>query len=111
MFPPLLIVIGNFVKAGIAIELKAILSFEYLPSPEGGAKQRMIFYAHPKYLDAPLKCTPDFESLRAIWVTFDELDKAIQNREVHLRGNEPYKWFLCIEKGGKMHDLSILNEK
>lgn len=98
-------------EAGIEIVLKGILSFEYSPFRDGGGRQRMIFYAHPKDLDAPLKNRPDFESLRAVWVSFSEMEAAIKSRQIILRGNEPYHWFNSVEKGCIIHSLDLLNEK
>lgn len=55
------------------MELKGILAVEYSPFPNGGARERIIFYAHPKDVNAVPKTIPDFESLGAEWISFDEM--------------------------------------
>lgn len=45
-------------EGGIEIELKGILQFEYWPLRKGGAKQRITFYAQPKYKDQKPKEKP-----------------------------------------------------
>lgn len=94
-------------EAGIEIELKGLLGFEYMPN-NGYVRQRMIFFANPKKLDDTLKNKPDFESLRAIWISYDELMEAIKKENLHLRGYEPVKWFKYVEDGGKIYDIKLL---
>jgi 8-oxo-dGTP pyrophosphatase MutT (NUDIX family) len=98
-------------EAGIEIDLKGLLCFEYHPFSNGGAKQRMIYYAHPKDLKAELKKIPDFESLRAVWISFAELNQALEDRKIHLRSYEPFQWFRAVEEGVKIHSLDLLFEK
>ena len=98
-------------EGGIDVNLEGILGFEYFPSPEGGAKQRCIFYATPKNKDAPLKIVPDYESLQSIWITFEEMMEDLTNGKKKLRGDEPFQWFSYLENGGKIHDLSMMISK
>jgi hypothetical protein len=84
------------------------LGFEYWPIEQGGAKQRCIFYATPKNKDAPLKSIPDYESLQSNWISYEELINDLKTGKKHLRGNEPVEWFGYLEKGGKIHDLSLM---
>eukprot|EP01080_Neovahlkampfia_damariscottae_P008522 gene8522-346_t len=96
-------------EGGIDVNLEGILGFEYWPYKNGGAKQRCIFYATPKDKDAPLKNVSDFESLQSVWISYDELMDDLKSRKKKLRGNEPIKWFNYLEKGGKIHDLSLMS--
>lgn len=94
-------------EAGIEIELKGILGFEFTPH-NGYVRQRMIFYAHPKNLNDPLKSIPDYESLRAVWISYKEMMDALKKNEIHLRGNEPLYWFKYVEDNGVIYDLKLL---
>ena len=98
-------------EAGIDIVLKAILSFENSARPKGGGRQRMVFLAEPKNPDDPLKSIPDYESLRAIWITNEEMLADIKKGKKKLRGSEPYKWFKYVEEGGASYPLSLLEEE
>jgi 8-oxo-dGTP pyrophosphatase MutT (NUDIX family) len=95
-------------EGGIDVKLNGILSFQYWPHPKGGAKQRCIFYANPKDENAPLKKIPDFESLESKWISFEDLMNEIKSGKMKLRGKEPIEWFGYVEKGGKIHDMSVL---
>lgn len=97
-------------EAGIAITLKGIICLENGPRPKGGGRQRMIFLAEPTDPDAPLKSVPDYESVQAVWTSYEELHDDIKAGKKHLRGKEPYKWFKYIEDGGAVYPLSLLYE-
>jgi len=97
-------------EAGIDIELKGILGFENSPRRLGGGRQRMIFLAHPKNIDEPLKSIPDYESLCCIWISYEELMNDLKSGDKHLRGNEPRKWFKYVEEGGTVYPLDFLYE-
>jgi len=94
-------------EGGILVELKGILRVEYSPYKDGGARMRIIFYAEPKD-DRPPKQTPNFESVRAAWITWDEMSTRLREKRMHLRGNEPIEWFNYLENGGKIHDIKLL---
>lgn len=97
-------------EAGIDIELKAILCLENTPRSKGGGRQRMVFYAHPTDPDQPLKSIPDYESLSATWITYEELMQDLTSGKKHLRGKEPIRWFKYVEDGKEMFSLSLLSE-
>jgi phosphatase NudJ len=87
-------------ETGIPIKLEGVIRFEH--SPIGGlARVRVIFLARPKDDTAP-KTTPDRESLGAVWVTVDELDK------YPLRGPEVRELFEYVAGGGPVAPLGIL---
>jgi 8-oxo-dGTP pyrophosphatase MutT (NUDIX family) len=83
-------------EAGIDIELKGILAFEYNPigisrkNSNYIVRLRVIFYAEPsleKGINQLPKSSPDFESAGACWCSFEEIQDGIK-----LRGMEPRKW-------------------
>ncbi|KAJ3084745.1 hypothetical protein HK100_009257 [Physocladia obscura] len=89
-------------EAGVDVELKGILRVEYTPSPHSSqSRLRVIYYAEPKDLTPP-KCIPNYESAGACWVSLEQL------KLLHLRGDEPIKWFQYVADGGAIWPLSIL---
>lgn len=98
-------------EAGIKIKLEGVLRVEYSPFPDGGARARVVFFASPEDPEAPLKSIPDFESLGAEWITYNEMEKRIKEKKMYLRGNEPLDWFGYITNGGKVHPMSILTKE
>jgi 8-oxo-dGTP pyrophosphatase MutT (NUDIX family) len=92
----------------IDIELKGVLSFEYFPK-NTHVQQRMIFYAVPKDLNQNLKTEPDYESQSAIWISYSDFTKKLNNKEIELRGKEPIKWFKYLNEGGSVYPLSLLS--
>jgi 8-oxo-dGTP pyrophosphatase MutT (NUDIX family) len=97
-------------EAGIDIVLKGILGFENAPRPNGGGRQRMIFYAHPANPDEPLKSIPDYESMCCVWISYEEMMNDLKSGAKHLRGNEPRKWFKYVEEGGVVYPIDFLYE-
>lgn len=95
-------------EAGCEIVLKGILRIEYSPFADGGARQRIIFFAHPKHPDASLKTIPDFESQCAEWISYEDLLKELKNGTKHLRGNEPFYWFKYVTEKKPIYPMSIL---
>jgi len=92
-------------EAGIKIELKGILRVEHSVKKES-SRMRVVFYANPVDEDAPLKSIEDEHSIRAKWVTLDELREWARKRA--LRGDELLVWGKYLEKGGKYYPLSVL---
>jgi phosphatase NudJ len=88
-------------EAGIEVALDGILRVEHSPSPDGTARQRVLFVARPVD-DTPPKSEPDDESMGAAWVTLDELDA------LSLRGAEIVDLFRAVAEGAQMHPLSLL---
>ncbi|EFC43383.1 predicted protein [Naegleria gruberi] len=96
-------------EAGIHVELKNILRFEYSPYHDGGARSRVIFYAEPLEEDPVLKSIPDFESVCAKWFSYEEFENDfLQKRTKKLRGMEPFQWFKYVHEGKPMYPLSML---
>eukprot|EP01132_Coremiostelium_polycephalum_P003993 gene3993-4994_t len=89
-------------ESGIDIEIKGVLRFEYSPH-QTYSRLRVIFYGEPLN-DAQIpKTIPDYESLGASYVSFNELSM------LKLRGREPLLWFGYLEKGGAILPLSSLD--
>jgi len=97
-------------EGGIMVDLKGILRVEHSPFPSGGGRLRVVFYAEPKD-DRPPKSRPNFESVRASWITWDELETALAEKKMHLRGKEPIQWFQYLEKGGTIHSIDLLTRE
>ena len=66
-----------------------------------------MYYAEPKDPKQVPKQIADKESLKAEYFTLNEII-ALKNK---WRGPELYEWANYLEKGGKIHPLSILVEK
>lgn len=96
-------------EAGLEVILKGILRIENHMGRHGG-RQRVIYYAEPKDLEAQPKSHPDKESLRACWMSVVELEtKARIPPPTGLRGEELYNWACYIEAGGTIYPLSIFS--
>jgi len=91
-------------EAGIPIEIEGILRIEHSPFIDGSARLRVIIIARPKD-DTPPKQTPDENSLRAAWVTLEELDK------FPLRGEEVRQIFHFVSKGGPVYPLELISHE
>jgi 8-oxo-dGTP pyrophosphatase MutT (NUDIX family) len=108
-------------EAGIAVELKGILSIEYNPTGLYDTqpaldtylvRMRVIFYAEPtiEQMNTMPKSSPDFESVGACWCSAEEI--LLQDPvSLKLRGNEPRQWVTYIQNGGSIYPLTILREK
>lgn len=88
-------------EAGIPVVLDGVLRVEHSPQPNGGARMRVIFHAHPAD-DTPPKSEPDGESLEAGWFTPSQM------RDLPLRGREVLRIFEDVERGAPVYPLSIL---
>eukprot|EP01121_Diplochlamys_sp_Union-15-3_P013395 TRINITY_DN4148_c0_g1_i1.p1 TRINITY_DN4148_c0_g1~~TRINITY_DN4148_c0_g1_i1.p1 ORF type:complete len:270 (+),score=62.36 TRINITY_DN4148_c0_g1_i1:338-1147(+) len=98
-------------EAGIDVTLKGILRVEYSPFRLGGARQRVVFYAVPTDPDQKPKSEPDYESMCAVWISYDQLQKDVTSSKKRLRGSEPFVWFGYVHKRGTIYPLSLLKEK
>jgi len=98
-------------ESGIDAKITGILRFEYSPFVQGYARMRVIFYGEPIDENQAPKAFPDFESMGAAWVDFNQLP----NEEVHntlaslpLRGWEPLHWFKYVRDGKPIHPINML---
>jgi phosphatase NudJ len=91
-------------ETGIPIDLAGLLRIEHSPQPEGGARMRVFFLGHPRD-DTPPKKVPDRDSLRAAWVSLDELDR------YPLRGPEVRDILTYVHRGGPVYPLSLLRSE
>jgi phosphatase NudJ len=87
-------------EAGIPVSITGILRIEHSPTP-AGSRMRVIFLAEPSD-DTPPKSEPDDESLRAEWITLDELGNYT------LRGVEVAEVFAYVAHGGPVFPLELL---
>jgi len=95
-------------EAGCDINLVGILQFQYTPSEgkSSNVRLRVVFFAEPKDPVAELKTIPDFESVGATWVDFQDVEELYSRR--NLRGQEPARWMRYLSTGGIVHPLSAL---
>lgn len=91
-------------EAGIPIVVEGVVRLEYTPSPQGTARCRAVVIARPKD-DTPPKTTADEHTLRAEWLTIDELV------DLPCRGSAFIDLFRYIEHGGAVAPLSILADE
>jgi ADP-ribose pyrophosphatase YjhB (NUDIX family) len=91
-------------EAGIEIDIKGILKFEYSSGPSR-TRQRIIFFARPVNEFAKPKCIPDYSSRGACWVSVDELER------IPLRADEPKTWANHIIGGGTIHSMDLLSQE
>jgi len=87
-------------ESGVPVRVAGVLRVEHTPTPTA-ARVRVVFLAEPVD-DTPPKSTPDDESLRAAWVSLDDLDR------YPLRGEEVREMFTYVASGGAVFPLSIL---
>jgi 8-oxo-dGTP pyrophosphatase MutT (NUDIX family) len=90
-------------EAGIPVRITGLIRLEHTAYP-GGARMRAIYLAEP-VSDAPLKGTPDDESLGAAWVRLDELDA------FPLRGDDVRELIEYVELGGEIYPLSLVTQE
>lgn len=88
-------------ESGVPITLTGILRVEHQPQPDGSARVRVFYLAHPSD-DTPAKDTPDQESLEAAWVAPAELDR------YPLRGEEVREILAYVEGGGPVYPLDLI---
>eukprot|EP00741_Cyanophora_paradoxa_P005340 tig00000880_g5179.t1 len=89
-------------EAGVEAAVKGVLRVEFSPGPSG-CWMRALFYGEPVDPQAEPKQIPDYESVRAAWVTPSDL------ASLPLRGAEPRVWFDHVARGGAIHPLSVLS--
>jgi 8-oxo-dGTP pyrophosphatase MutT (NUDIX family) len=87
-------------EAGIPVRVTGVIRIEHSPSP-AGSRMRVLYLAEPTD-DTPPKSEPDDESLRAAWVTLDDLPK------YKLRGPEVAELFAFIAGGGTVYPSELL---
>jgi len=95
-------------EAGVDVVLEGILRIEYSPFEDGGARQRIIFFARPKDPNQAPKTIPDFESQGAEWISYEDMITDIKEKRKHLRGREPLDWFGYVERGGYICPMQML---
>ena len=90
-------------ETGVPVVPEGILKIQHTPRA-GSARVRVIFLARPAD-DTPPKTVADSESLRAAWVTLEEL------QTLPLRGDEVAKLFRAVAEGMPVAPLSLLGEE
>jgi phosphatase NudJ len=90
-------------ETGVPIVLEGILKIGHTPRLSG-TRVRVIFLARPAD-DTPPKSVADSESLRAAWVTRDELQR------LPLRGDEVAELFGAVASGMPVAPLSLLGRE
>lgn len=88
-------------EAGIRIRVTGLLRFEHSVLPDGHARVRAVVVGHPLDDTAP-KAEPDEHTLRAAFVTLDEV------RALKLRGSEVYDLLAAVDAGSPVYPLSVL---
>jgi 8-oxo-dGTP pyrophosphatase MutT (NUDIX family) len=88
-------------EAGIPIAVEAILRLEHTPRPDGSARVRVVFVARPRD-DTPPKQIPDEHTLRACWVTLEEL------ADLQQRGPDVDSYLRQVASGCPLAPLSVL---
>jgi phosphatase NudJ len=88
-------------ETGVPVLLDGILCVEHSPRPEGTARLRVIFLAHP-VTDMPPKSTADEESLGAAWFSLDALD------DLPLRTPEVREILRHVHDGGPVYPVCLL---
>ncbi|MDP6943593.1 MAG: NUDIX domain-containing protein [Myxococcota bacterium] len=91
-------------ETGVPVVIDGILQVQHTPHPEGTARLRVLFTAHPED-DRPPKTEPDDESLEARWVTLDELAR------LPLRGPEVLGLLTEVAQGAPVFPLSLLTRE
>jgi 8-oxo-dGTP pyrophosphatase MutT (NUDIX family) len=89
-------------EGGIDVKVTGLLSIQYSSIHSSYTRMRFIFYAIPVDEEQEPKQIPDYESIGAAWVTYDEL------AQLPLRGSEPAVWFKYVIDGGTIHPISLL---
>ena len=56
----------------------------------------MVFYARPVDDDAKPKSKADFESQRAVWISYEDLKKDIEKKKKKMRSYEPLAYFKMV---------------
>ena len=90
-------------ESGIPVQLTGILRIDHTPI-DNAARLRVVFIAEP-IDDTPPKSVPDAESLRAEWVTIDDLHR------YPLRGDSVRELLSAVVSGQTVHPLSVLRSE
>jgi 8-oxo-dGTP pyrophosphatase MutT (NUDIX family) len=90
-------------EAGVAIRLTGILAIEHTPHRES-ARVRVVFLAEPLSEVTP-KTTPDEHSLRAMWVSLEEV------HGLQLRGEEVRQYLHRANDPSALAPLGILRRE
>ena len=88
-------------ESGVPVDLDGVLRVEHSPTPEGTARCRVFFTAHPVD-DTPPLSAPNEHSLEARWVTLADLDG------LELRHPEVREVLAYVAGGGVVSPLSVL---
>jgi|YNPNPStandDraft_1061719.scaffolds.fasta_scaffold65748_2 8-oxo-dGTP pyrophosphatase MutT (NUDIX family) len=88
-------------EASIPIVIEGVLRVEHSPQPDGTARVRVIFIAHPAD-DTPPKIHADQESLGAGWFTLDELET------LPLRGDEVREIFRYVNQSPSIYPVGLI---
>ena len=88
-------------ETGVPVVLDGVLRVEHSPRPEGTARVRVIFLAHPQ-ANVPPKSVPDEESLEAKWFSLEEV------HGLPLRGHDVLEILKYVSDGGLVHPLSFI---
>ena len=91
-------------EAGLPIILDGVVRIEHTPMPDGTARLRVIFTAHPAD-DRDPKTEPDDESLGADWFTLDEMSR------IPLRGPEVLAFCRYVADGEGVMPLHVLTQE
>jgi ADP-ribose pyrophosphatase YjhB (NUDIX family) len=99
-------------EAGVAVMVRGILRVEHSMNRHG-ARHRVVFYAEPTDPDdGTTKQVADLESLRAEWLTVDELRAKEELPPPHgLRGPELFQWATYVERGGMIFPLDVFTDE
>jgi len=88
-------------EAGVPVAIEGILRVEHSPGPDATARLRVLYVARP-IDDTPPKQQPDSDSLRAAWVTLEELD------QLPLRSAEVREIFHYVAEGPPIYPASLI---
>lgn len=88
-------------ETGVPIVPEGILRMQYTPGADGSARLRAILVARPAS-DVEPKRVPDHHSLRARWVTLEEL------HNVPLRSEEVLRIFSFVLSGGPVYPAGLI---
>ena len=91
-------------ETGIPVVLDGIVRIQHTLREDGKARVRTIFTAYPDSDIAP-KTNPDQHSVRAAWVTLDELE------QMPLRGREVVDLFRYVAYGGTVYPMQVLGSE
>ena len=89
-------------EAGIDIIVKGILTVEFTHS---NGTFNIIYYAEPKDQEQKPKSIPDFESVGACYVEYEQIKK------IKLRAPEPLQWIPYLVEGGEIYPLSVFSKE